>query len=131
MNRMSEKQVLDLQRDVTALIGKVDRLKHNMQTHDFQQLTNHLQYCMTTLRNIQTMQGVERATMDGYDTQAAMTGARVLYNPDGSTKVVQPSATPCTGQGWERQFDQSTLINPPCYVMPPQGVTDLKKLGKK
>ena len=128
--RVTQKQITSLQQDVLGLLNKIESLKYNLHTHDYKQLNNHLQYAMTTLRNITNLQSVENADPMGYNTVAAFSGPRVQYNKDGTTKIVQASQVNSTGEGWEQQFDQNTLINPPCYVMPPQSLTSIDTIRR-
>ena len=123
---MTQQQIEGLKSDVLAILNKVDGFKYQMQGQDFRQVTNNLQYVMTTLRNMSAIQATESATPNGYNTMAAIAGPRVQYNPDGTTKVINQPVT--TGEGWEDQFDQNLLMNPPCYMLPPQSITSVPVL---
>lgn len=123
--RISSSQVEGLKNDVLAIINKVDGMKYNMQTQDFRQITNHLQYVMTTLRNVSNIEATQVASPFKYNAMASMTGPKVQYNPDGTTKIVNVSKVNTTGEAWESQFDQSMLINPPCYMLPPSSLTNI------
>lgn len=85
---------------------------------------------MTTLRNISNVQSVESADPHGYNTVAAFQGPKVQYNKDGTTRIVQANQVNSTGEGWEGQFDQNLLINPPCYVMPPQNLSSIDTIRR-
>lgn len=122
--RLSE--IRSLESDVLAVIQKVHGFKYKMATENYRQLTNNLQYTLSTLR---TMVNVEESI--GRDPYASYSNPlqqkRVIRNRDGTTRVVNVSEIPKTGAGWEAAFDESLLLNPPNFLIPPTSVTSLKK----
>jgi hypothetical protein len=130
---LSSTDVLELERDVLAIIKKVDDKKYYLQNGDFRQLTNHLQYCLTTVRNISQTLAVQQADpynafQADYTSTNGMTGKKIQYMPDGSVRIVDAKAFNTTGDGWENQFDESMLMRPPCFQTPPQNLTNLSSI---
>ena len=41
------------------------------------------------------------------------------------------SQQPRQRQQWEAQFDESLNLNPPCYIMPPQNLTNIALIKKR
>lgn len=127
------KDVLDLEQGVLNLLSKVDQQKYYLQNGDYRQLTNHLQFCLTTIRNISQTLAVQQADpynafQADYTSASGMSGKKVKYMPDGSVMIVDAKSLNTTGDGWENQFDESMLIRPPCFQSPPQNLTNLKSV---
>lgn len=129
--RVTQSEIQDLQQDVLNILTKLDNLKYRINTQDNRQLVNHLQYTLTTLRNMSNQILVENSDPYG-SSQADYTklnsGAKLIYNPDGTTRIVNSSGLHTTGDGWEGQFDESLLLKPPCYMIPPQNLNSIPKL---
>ena len=116
-------------------LKELELKKHLIQSEDRVKLMNHHNYILTTLDNmIHTgmieahdpyNQGIYETSKNQYLLDPALSKKTVIYNKDGSTSLVESSNLHTTGQEWKRQFDSSLLLNPPCYTIPPQGVTDL------
>ena len=130
---LSTKDVLELEQGVLNLLSKVDQKKYYLQNGDFRQLTNHLQYCLTTIRNISQTLAVQQADpynsfQADYTSSSGLSGKKVKYMPDGSVKIVDSRALNTTGDGWENQFDENMLVRPPCFQSPPQNLTNLTSI---
>jgi hypothetical protein len=130
---LTTKDVSELEQDVLKLIQKVDQKKYVLQNNDFRQLTNHLQYCLTTIRNISQTLAVQQADpynafQADYTSTSGLAGKKVQYMPDGSVRIVDPKKLNTTGDAWENQFDESMLIRPPCFQSPPQNLTNIKSI---
>lgn len=121
--RISQSQIQDLQRDVLNIVSKVDRLKHSIRTEDTRQILNHLQYTLSVLRNMSNSEKVAPASSSFSERNYGP--AKVVYNPDGTTRIIHTKELHTTGDGWEGQFDESLLIRPPSYIAPPQSKTYL------
>jgi hypothetical protein len=130
---LSSKDVLELEQDVLNILKKVDQKKYYLHNGDFRQLNNHLQYCLTTIRNISQTLAVQQADpynsfQADYTATNGMTGKKIKYMPDGSVKIVDAAALNTTGDGWENQFDETMLVRPPCFQSPPQNLTNLTSI---
>lgn len=131
-HRLSQTEIQTLQDDVLNILSKLESLKYRIASHDQRQLVNHLQYTLTTLRNMSNTVAVEKS--DPYNvshndyTSSNLSGKKVQYNPNGTTRIIDPVAVHTTGDGWENQFNESLLIKPPCYMMPPQSLTSIPQL---
>lgn len=123
--RISQSQIQDLQRDALNMISKVDRLKYSMKTEDSRQILNHLQYTLTVLRNMSNSEKVAPAGSNFSDRNYSP--AKVVYNPDGTTRIIHSKELNTTGDGWENQFDEGLLIRPPTFMVPPQSKTYLDR----
>ena len=129
-SNLNSKEVLELEKQVLTLIANVDSKKYKMHNNDFRQLTNHLQYCLTTIRNISQTMAVEQSDpynsyMKDYTRVSNLEGKKVQYLPNGSVRIVSASSLNTTGDAWENQFDESMLIRPPCFQAPPQNLTNI------
>lgn len=130
--RISQNEIQGLQQDVLNILAKIEPLKYRINTQDHRQLVNHLQYTLTTLRNMSNTVHVEQS--DPYNSShldyaaTSASGQKLVYNPDGTTRIVNSATLHTTGEGWESQFDESTLMKPPCFMVPPQNVTGLRNI---
>ena len=132
-NQLTSSEILELERDVLNMLAKMESKKYRVQNNDYRQLTNHLQYCLTTIRNISQTLAVEKSDpynrySQDYTTTSNLSGKKVKYMPDGSLKVVSAHSLNTTGDGWESQFDESMLIRPPCFQAPPQSLTHISTI---
>lgn len=130
---LTNKDVLELERDVLSIIQKIEKQKYVLQNGDFRQLNNHLQYCLTTIRNISQTLSVQQADpynafQADYTSTSGLSGKKVTYMPDGTVRIVDPKSLNVTGDDWEKQFDESMLMRPPCFQTPPQNLTHLKSI---
>jgi hypothetical protein len=119
-------------------LKELESSKHEIRSHDFTKLMNHHNYILSTLDNMVNIRKIEQS--DPWNnmqhananalgkTKLGKSNKTVIYNTDGSTRVVSNKQLVNTGEGWEHQFDQSMLVNPPCYIMPPQYLTSIKKI---
>jgi len=125
-------EIEKMRNQVLALLTNIDHNKHRIMTHDFRQLNNHLQYALNTLGNMHNIMAVERA--DPYSSRHAdytqVTGVdkKIVYNPDGTTRIISSSQVHATGEDWEKQFDEGLLIRSPCFQMPPQSLTNISRI---
>lgn len=128
--RISQNEIQELQQDVLNLLAKLEPLKYRIGTQDHRQLINNLQYTLTTLRNMSNTVSVEQS--DPYSSAQLNytheTNKKLIYNPDGTTRIVDSKSLHTTGDAWESQFDESLLLKPPCYMVPPQNLNSIPKL---
>jgi len=130
---LSFEEIEKMRNQVIALLTNIDHNKHRIMTHDVRQLNNHLQYTLTTLGNMQNVLAVERSDPYGsrqadYTKVTGVEGKKVVYNPDGSTRIIATSQLPSTGEDWEKQFDEGLLMRPPCFQIPPQSLTNITRI---
>ena len=132
-------------------IGKIDKLrlrilknlqeleeyKHLIRSHDLTKLKNHHNFILSTFDNMINIKKVEQsdpwnnmqhAPNHSGSNSHSDSAKTVIYNSDGTTKVVSNKELASTGEGWEHQFDSSMLVNPPCYIMPPQYLSSINKI---
>lgn len=133
--KLSTSDINELEQGVLNLIKKLDDKKYKIQNADFRQLNNHLQYCLTTIRNVSQTLAVEKAdpynsVQADYTSSSLLTGKKIQYMPDGSIRVIDPKQVHTTGDGWENQFDESMLLKPPCFQSPPQNLTSITNIKK-
>ena len=118
-----------MRQQVLKLLSTIERNKYRIMTHDFNQLNNHLKYTLNTLGNMSNILTVERSDpVYGSAASATGQGKMVVYNPDGTTKIINSSTVHTTGEDWERQFDAGLLMRPPCFQVPPQNLTSIPKI---
>jgi len=132
---LSFNEIESMRQRVLSMLSWLNTNKYRVRTHDYRQITNHLQYVLTTFGNMTNILAVEQS--DPYHSQqadytkiAAVSGKKVIYNPDGSTRVIDTEGVHTTGEDWERQFDEGLLMKPPCYQLPPQNLTDINRIRK-
>lgn len=131
-------------------IGKIDKMrlrilknlqeleeyKHLIRSHDLTKLRNHHNFILSTFDNMINIKKVEQSdpwnNMQYAHNKTKVHGSSssktVVYNSDGTTRVVSNKELAATGEGWEHQFDESMLVNPPCYIMPPQYLSSISKI---
>ena len=130
---LSFEEINALKGQVLNILSTIETKKHRIMPHDFRQLNNNLQYTLTTLNNMHNILSVEKAdpygSRQGDYSQVTGTGTRtVIYNPDGTTRVIGHNDLNKTGEDWEKQFDEGLLMKPPCFQVPPQSLTNIKRL---
>lgn len=134
---LSLPEIDELRNGVMTILRKLELKKHQLRSHDRTKLVNHLNFTLETLDNMVNIKRVEMA--DPYNGWAAKPGSdymidpratkrTIVYNPDGTTRIVDNSRLDSSGEEWERQFDQSQLIKPPCYMMPPQTLSSIDRI---
>jgi hypothetical protein len=126
-------EIQSLKQQVLGIISTIETKKHKVMPHDFRQLNNNLQYTLTTLNNMHNILAVEKSDPYGsrqadYSSMAGVGGRTVIYNSDGTTKIVGSNAPNNTGEDWEKQFDEGLLMKPPCFQLPPQSLTNINRI---
>lgn len=132
---ISLQEIDQMRKRILENLKEIELKKHLIQSHDRTKLTNHHNYILNTLDNMINTGlieqhdpynlGVYETSTNQYLLDPALAKKNVIYNKDGSTSLVGENQVHSTGDEWERQFDSSLLLNPPCYTLPPQGITDL------
>lgn len=98
---------LNLQRNAFIISAN----KCNFRPGQLEALTNHHNFLISFLTDMETIQQVELS--DIYSRQ--------LIKNDKKDFSGVPK------QEWEAQFDERLNLNPPCYLMPPQSITSIKR----
>jgi hypothetical protein len=128
---LTQSDIDGLETRIVQVLSQVESKKHGITSYDFNQLNNHLQMCLTVFRNIRNNLTVQASdTYGGYNQNYTGIGQspKIFYNTDGTTKIVNGNTPETTNEEWEKQFDQSLLINPPCFIVPPQNITSVPRL---
>lgn len=122
-----------IRQQILGVVSRIHSNKHRIMSQDYRQLNNHLQYTLTTLGNMANTLAIEKS--DPYSSKQAdytkvtgLGGKTILYNPDGSTRLVDANSVHTTGEGWENQFDENLLIKGPSYQKPPQSLTNIRHI---
>jgi hypothetical protein len=126
-------EIQALKQQVLGIISTIETKKHKVMPHDFRQLNNNLQYTLTTLNNMHNILAVEKSDHYGsrqadYSSMAGVGGRSVIYNSDGTTKIVGSNTLNNIGEDWEKQFDEGLLMKPPCFQLPPQSLTNINRI---
>ena len=126
-------EIQSLKQQVLGIISTIETKKHKIMPHDFRQLNNNLQYTLTTLNNMHNILAVEKSDPYGsrqadYSKVAGVGGRTVVYNSDGTTRIVGANGVSSTGEDWEKQFDEGLLMKPPCFQLPPQNLTNINRI---
>ena len=132
---LSVNEILGVQKQLTNVLDYLHTNRTRIMPHDYRQLTNHVQYSLTTLTNMVNVLAVEKSDPynshhSDYSQVTGSNGRVVVYNPDGTTRFADTKSFNTTGDGWEHQFDQGLLQKPPCFVMPPQSLTSIPQIQK-
>jgi len=117
-----------LQQQVSILQMQKARIPPN----DYRNLMNYLQYCLTIFDNMINFKQIEENSpynpqqigRNGYNLARA---SKVIYNRDGTTKIVHPDEKNESRPEWEMQFDEN-IMNPPCYIQPPSNVYNIDQI---
>uniref|UniRef100_A0A6C0J4X8 Uncharacterized protein n=1 Tax=viral metagenome TaxID=1070528 RepID=A0A6C0J4X8_9ZZZZ len=132
--RISQNELQDLRTDVMNILSKLDTMKYRINSGDHRLLVNNFQYTISTLNNMSNTLTVELS--DPYNsghlnyTPSKSAGKHLKYNKDGTSNIIDESEFHTTGDGWEKQFNDSQMINPPCYIVPPQNINSIPKIRK-
>ena len=136
--------VSEIDRMRTRIIENIAELnlkRSTMLPNDFTLLMNTHQYALNLYNNMINTKKVEQQDpyapkhdcykknknlLDPYKGKTT-----IVYNQDGTTKIVSESELCRTNDEWESQFDPSLLLNPPSYVFPPQNVYRKDLLNSK
>ena len=128
---ITQEEINGMSSQVISILNYIETHKRRIPTHDQRQLANHLTYVLNTLGNMSNTLAIEKS--DPYFSRSGSNTAparKVVYNPDGTTRIVSAKEVATTGDGWEAQFDEGLLMNPPCYQMPPQNLTSISRIKK-
>lgn len=134
---ISINQIDQLRRNILANLKMMELNKPLFRSHDYLKLMNHHNFILETLDNMINIKKVEMN--DPYNSWNATPSSRtvldpsatrqqVIYNRDGTTRIVNVASLDATGEEWEKQFDQRFLLNPPCYMMPPQNLSGIPRI---
>jgi hypothetical protein len=105
---ITSKEIDDMRNRIIANLADLELKKYSIRSGDHLRLVNLHSSILGTLDEMKNMYIIE--------------SSNPYVRPAGATaKTVNVS-----GEGWEDQFSPSLLLNPPCYVRPPQGVTNLE-----
>lgn len=118
-------------------ISDLNIMKAKMQSSDFTQLMNYHQYCLDIFNNmINTRKIMESDTYapstapftDDLCVDNPVRGRKtIVYNNDGTTRIVGENDLCTKNEEWERQFSPSLLQNPPLYNLPPSNVWNIRQ----
>ncbi len=116
-------------------LKELEESKHLVRTHDLSLLKNHHNYILNTLDNMINIAKVEKS--DPYNSfnyeaplNTANSGKTVLYNIDGTTKIVKSkNVHKSKGEEWETVFDQKLLTSVPSTLAPPQYLTNINRIN--
>lgn len=128
---LSIQQIDNMRYAILSNLQKLDQNKHLIRSQDRTTLVNlhnqilHIYDNMINVRQVELSDPYRSATAPNYNKMQSM--KTVVYNRDGSTRLVDPSSLN-TGEEWEQMFSPSMLINPPCYQMPPQTLTNIQRI---
>ena len=110
----------------------IEQNKHTIPPDEYTRLINMHQSSLSIFDNIITIRKVAR--YDNYVTPGGGVATnpddrlKVIYNKDGTTKVVREShLLDSEKEPWVRQFDLN-LFNPPSYTIPPQSLTSIPRI---
>lgn len=132
-NFLSFKEIEGMKNRISSLLSDIHSNKHRIRSHDHRQLNNHLQYALTTLGNMQNILSVEQSDpyasrQSDYSQVTGAEGKKVVYNQDGTTRIIDSNQVHTTNEDWEKQFDQGLLMRPPCFQAPPQNLTNISRI---
>ena len=132
---MSIPQIDNMRQHILQNLKTLELQKHLIRSHDRVRLMTLHNAILDTLNNMINIRKVEMSDPynqpNGNLNMDPRMGLRtVVYNPDGTTRIVDKSKLASTGEGWEMQFDQSMLLNPPCYTMPPYSLSDINAVKR-
>jgi len=114
-----------LKTKVLEVLNYVETNKSRIRSEDKKQIHNHLNYTLNTLGNMSNS-AIVQASEPCYGS--ASSSKTIIYNKDGTSRIIDPTNIPRTNDGWEAQFDSSLLMKPPCFQLPPQNITNIKQL---
>lgn len=130
---LSFEEIEQMRQHVLSLVSSIHSKKHRIMSHDHRQLNNHLQYVLTTLSNMHNIMTIEKSDPYGskesnYTQVTGMGGRKLVYNADGTTRVITSSSIHNSGEDWEKQFDEGLLQKAPCFQIPPQSMTSIRRI---
>lgn len=113
----------------------IELSKHLIRTHDRTKLMNDHNQILMTLDNMINIKKVEMN--DPYNMGGSVkemdprkSHRTVIYDSSGNAVIKDEHKISMTGEQWESMFNPSLLLNPPCYQMPPQNLTDISRINK-
>jgi len=125
-------EIEGMRNQIITLLTSINTNKHRIMSHDFRQLNNHLQYTLNTLSNMHNIMTVERSDPYGSSeanySQVRNKGQKIVYNSDGTTRIINNNNVHTSGEDWEKQFDENLLVRPPCFQTPPQSITSIPRI---
>jgi hypothetical protein len=132
-------EIDQFRKNIIENISNLNLKKARLRPYDFRILMNYHQYILDTLNNMINVKHAEydnpynlnlnNAGKNRYTLNPFMGEKRVIYNKDGTTRIVTGSDLARENkEEWESQFDESLLMNPPSYILPPSNVYDIGKI---
>jgi spore germination protein YaaH len=125
---LSSQEIESMRSSIISLLNNINTNKQRIRTSDFNQLNNNLRYALNTLSNMHNFLSIAPAPASPDAGNAWCQSKRVVYNPDGSTRIVDSQQFHTTGEDWERQFDERLQIRAPCYQHPPNTITSIPRI---
>jgi len=133
-HRLSLQEIDEHRKTLQQSLARIQMQKVRISPNDYRNLMNYMQFCLTIFDNMINFKEVEenspynhqRIGQNGYTTARSST---VVYNSDGTTKIVHPDEKNQDRAEWEMQFDQN-VMNPPCYIRPPMNVYNIDRIKK-
>jgi hypothetical protein len=113
-----------MQRDLHAFQNKLDTYKYVLPAYRYKEISEHVHNCLTSLGNMLLIDRVSQESGYGSQYRDLMCGQKLRKGKDGVLSRSKRAYRP-TGEGWERQFDESKNLNPPCYIKPTSCITGL------
>lgn len=121
-----------MRKNIIDNIATLNLKRQTMSPNDFNLLMNTHQYALNLFNNMINTKKVEQQdpyapTHDCYKKNKHLLDpykgkTTIVYNPDGTTRIVSESDLCRTNEEWEAQFDPKLLLNPPSYTFPPLNV---------
>ena len=125
---LSSQEIEGMRGSIISLLNNINTNKHRIRTSDYNQLNNNLKYALNTLSNMHNFLTIAPTSPEASAGNAWCQTKKVVYNPDGSTRIIDSQQFHTTGEDWERQFDERLQIRAPCYQQPPQVLTSIPRI---
>ena len=119
-------------------ISELNLKKARIDPHNFNLLSNYHQYSLNVLNNMIQLKAVEEmnpynVNLHNYSnkdyTLNPYTGAKnVIQYQNGTEVITTRHLAESNNEEWMNQFNESLLLNPPSYLMPPKNVYDISKI---
>jgi len=118
----------EIKQNLTNSINLLNKYQSSLLPTEKHTMMNHLEF-VNNMLNEMLVPSTFAETNDFEYSRVNKDNMKIVYNKSGDSTLIDRNRREFK-QEWERQFDESQNINPPCYIMPPQSLTGLTNIKR-
>jgi len=127
MSSLNNQEINLMLKNVSALFDQVEKNKYKMPSTSYAEIINYNNMIRNVLVNMHNINQVTAFTHDYNKQHELNRNYEIVYNRDGSSKIIDKRLKTPIADSWEAQYDDSNNISPPCYMAPPSNLTSINR----